>query len=128
MESWLVPLRDSNVVQFQQYLSTAKVSYHTVIGYSATTIFGRVTEACNNEKRIKKTETAKQSRLFQDLRPYVFIGLLLCKLCVKGYDFWKSYLRMVVFPSFAMFSLNFVFERSSKLYLLWSKIIASLLI
>ena len=37
------------------------MSYHTVIGYSATTIFDRVTEAGNNEKRIKKTETAKQS-------------------------------------------------------------------
>ena len=57
----LTHLRDSNVVQFQQSLFTAKVSYHTVIGYSATTIFDRVTEACNNEKRIKKTETAKQS-------------------------------------------------------------------
>ena len=55
-------LRDSNVVQFQQSLFTAKVSYHTVIGYSATTSFDRVTEACNNEKRIKKTETAEQSR------------------------------------------------------------------
>ena len=50
-------LRDSNVVQFQQSLFTAKVSYHTVIGYSATTIFDSVTEACD-EKRIKKTETA----------------------------------------------------------------------
>ena len=37
------------------------MSYHTVIGYSATTIFDRVTETCNNEKRITKTETAKQS-------------------------------------------------------------------
>ena len=50
------------MVQFQQSLFTAKVSYHTVIGYSATTIFDRVTEAGNNEKRIKKTETAKQSK------------------------------------------------------------------
>ena len=56
----LTHLRDSNVVQFQQSLFTAKVSYHTVIGYSATTIFDSVTEACD-EKRIKKTETAKQS-------------------------------------------------------------------
>ena len=59
----LTHLRDSNVVQFQQSLFTAKVSYHTVIGYSATTIFDKVTEAGNNEKRIKKTETAKQSTL-----------------------------------------------------------------
>ena len=51
------------MVQFQQSLFTAKVSYHTVIGYSATTIFDSVTEACNNNKRIKKTETAKQSTL-----------------------------------------------------------------
>ena len=35
----LTHLRDSSVVQFQQSLFTAKVSYRTVIGYSATTIF-----------------------------------------------------------------------------------------
>ena len=39
----LTHLRDSNLVQFQQSLFTAKVSYHTVIGYSVTTIFDRVT-------------------------------------------------------------------------------------
>ena len=49
------------MVQFQQSLFTAEVSYHTVIGYNTTTIFDKVTEAGNNEKRIKKTETAKQS-------------------------------------------------------------------
>ena len=57
----LTHLRDSNVVQFQQSLFTAKVSYRTVIGYSATTIFLQSDRACSNEKRIKKTETAKQS-------------------------------------------------------------------
>ena len=39
-------------------------SYYTVTGYTATTIFDRVTEACD-EKRIKKTETAKQSTTWQ---------------------------------------------------------------
>ena len=57
------------MVQFQQSLFTAKVSYHTVIGYSATTICDRVTEACNNsEKRVKKTETAKQSTCIHELQ------------------------------------------------------------
>ena len=60
----LTHLRDSNVVQFQQSLFTAKVSYYTVTGYTTTTIFDRVTEACD-EKRIKKTETAKQSTTWQ---------------------------------------------------------------
>ena len=51
----------------------------------------------------------------------MYLGLFSCKIFVTGYNFWKSYVLMVVLRSFVM-----LFERSSKLYLLRGKIIASL--
>ena len=51
-----------------------------------------------------------------------------CKICVRGYDFWKSYVFMVVLLSFVMFVRVLCLKDRLDCTCLGGKIIASLLV